>query len=88
MGKVLSIIIPLSTKRVNAVHTVTNLLQQDYPDLEIIFVDDGSDATYEKVRRAFAAEPRVRGDQTQWWQGFGPEFLVSAFATNPCPGMH
>lgn len=60
VGKV-SIIIPAFNEEVNAVHTVANLLQQDYPDLEIIFVDDGStDATYEKVRQAFAAEPRVR----------------------------
>ena len=53
-GKV-SIIVPAYNEQVNAVNTVTNLLYQDYPDYEIIFVDDGSaDATFELVKNAFA----------------------------------
>jgi len=55
-----SIIVPAYNEELNAVKTVTNLLQQDYPSFEIIFVDDGSaDTTYEKIKAAFANEPRV-----------------------------
>jgi len=58
-GKV-SIIVPAFNEEVNAVNTVKNLLRQDYPDFEIIFVDDGStDNTYEKIERAFANNRRV-----------------------------
>ncbi len=49
-----SIIVPAYNEEVNAVRTVTSLLNQDYPQLEIIFVDDGSkDSTYENVQQAF-----------------------------------
>jgi peptidoglycan-N-acetylglucosamine deacetylase len=58
-GKV-SIIVPAYNEEVNAVNTIRNLLRQDYPDFEIIFVDDGSkDATYEIVGEAFAKNDRV-----------------------------
>lgn len=56
-----SVIIPAYNEEVNAVRTVRNLLKSDYPNLEIIFVDDGStDATYEKVQKAFAGHPKVK----------------------------
>ena len=59
-GKV-SIIVPAYNEEVNAVTTINNLLKQDYPDFEIIFVDDGStDATYEIVEKAFAKNERVK----------------------------
>lgn len=59
-GKV-SIIVPAYNEEVNAVQTVRNLLKQDYPDFEIIFVDDGSrDTTYKVVSSAFTGEPRVK----------------------------
>ena len=49
-----SIIIPAYNEQVNAVRTVKSLIAQDYPNLEIIFVDDGSkDETYAKVKEAF-----------------------------------
>ena len=56
-----SIIVPAYNEEKNAVQTVQSLLQQDYPELEIIFVDDGSsDSTYELVKNAFAGDPRVQ----------------------------
>jgi len=49
-----SIIIPAYNEEVNSVKTVESLLQQDYPNMEIIFIDDGSkDDTYSKVEQAF-----------------------------------
>ena len=59
-GKV-SIIVPAYNEEINAVKTVHNLLQQDYPDYEIIFVDDGSkDATYAMVAAAFTNNDKVK----------------------------
>jgi len=56
-----SVIIPAFNEEVNAVRTVSSLLNQDYPSLDIIFVDDGSsDKTFEKVSAAFAGNPKVR----------------------------
>ena len=55
-----SIIIPAYNEEVNAVKTVESLLQQDYPNMEIIFVDDGSkDETYTRVEKAFLHVPNV-----------------------------
>ena len=57
----ISIIVPAYNEAVNAVKTVTNLLQQDYPDFDIVFVDDGSkDATYATVHNAFASNKKVK----------------------------
>ncbi len=56
-----SIIIPAFNEEINAVNTINNLLLQDYPDFEIIFVDDGStDRTYPTVRAAFEYNEKVR----------------------------
>jgi poly-beta-1,6 N-acetyl-D-glucosamine synthase len=56
-----SIIVPAYNEEINAVNTISNLLQQDYPGLEIIFVDDGSaDGTYNKVKTAFADQSQVK----------------------------
>ncbi|MBS1919137.1 MAG: glycosyltransferase [Bacteroidetes bacterium] len=56
-----SIIVPAYNEEVNAVKTVRNLLLQDYPDFEVIFVDDGSkDNTYEIVLNTFKNNPRVQ----------------------------
>ena len=49
-----SVIIPAYNEEVNAIRTVSSILAQDYPELEIIFVDDGStDQTFMRVREYF-----------------------------------
>lgn len=56
-----TVIIPAYNEEVDAVRTVESLLQQDYPNLKIIFVDDGSkDNTYEKVKNHFENVPAVQ----------------------------
>ena len=60
-GLKVSVIVPAYNEEVNAVKTVNSLLQQDYKDLDIVFVDDGSkDATFETVRKAFENHPKVK----------------------------
>ncbi len=55
-----SIIVPAYNEEVNSIRTVNSLLAQDYPDIEIIFVDDGSkDMTYLNVKEVFENNPRV-----------------------------
>ena len=56
-----SIIVPAFNEEINAVRTVESLLQQDYPDLQIVFVDDGSsDSTFKTVSDFFANHPNVQ----------------------------
>jgi cellulose synthase/poly-beta-1,6-N-acetylglucosamine synthase-like glycosyltransferase/spore germination protein YaaH/peptidoglycan/xylan/chitin deacetylase (PgdA/CDA1 family) len=56
-----SIIVPAYNEEINAIKTIENLLQQDYEDLEIVFVNDGStDNTFEKVAGAFVNNDKVR----------------------------
>ncbi|MDQ3843631.1 MAG: polysaccharide deacetylase family protein, partial [Bacteroidota bacterium] len=56
-----SVIVPAYNEEVNAVTSLQNLLKADYPNFEIIFVDDGSkDSTYKKVSDAFTDHPRVK----------------------------
>jgi cellulose synthase/poly-beta-1,6-N-acetylglucosamine synthase-like glycosyltransferase/spore germination protein YaaH/peptidoglycan/xylan/chitin deacetylase (PgdA/CDA1 family) len=56
-----SIIVPAYNEEVNAVRSLHNLLQCDYPAFEIIFVDDGSsDSTYRKVNDAFGHHPKMQ----------------------------
>ena len=56
-----SVIVPAYNEEVNAIRTVKSLLAQNYPQLEIIFVDDGSkDETYTRVGEYFLANPKVR----------------------------
>ena len=58
--RTVSIIVPAYNEEINAVKTVRNLLQQDYPGLEIVFVDDGSkDNTYKVVADAFGNNEKV-----------------------------
>ncbi len=56
-----SIIVPAHNEEVNAVSSLTHLIQTTYPNFEVIFVDDGSsDSTYEKVNEAFKDNPLVK----------------------------
>jgi poly-beta-1,6 N-acetyl-D-glucosamine synthase len=56
-----SIIVPAYNEEVNAVKTIENLLQQDYPRFDIIFIDDGSrDNTYNKVFEIFRENDKVK----------------------------
>ncbi len=56
-----SIIVPAYNEEVNAVGSLNNLLKTDYPNFEIIFVDDGSkDTTFEKVDAAFQHNTKIR----------------------------
>jgi cellulose synthase/poly-beta-1,6-N-acetylglucosamine synthase-like glycosyltransferase len=56
-----SIIVPAYNEELNAVRTVQSLLQQDYPNLQIVFVDDGStDNTFNTVLDAYRDYPNVQ----------------------------
>lgn len=56
-----SIIVPAYNEEVNAINTINNLLEQNYPSFEIIFVDDGSkDSTYKKVADTFHNHPVIK----------------------------
>lgn len=55
-----SIIVPAYNEEVNIVRTIKTLKQQDYPNMHIYFVDDGSkDHTLERVREAFGDDYEV-----------------------------
>ncbi|MEO6916691.1 MAG: polysaccharide deacetylase family protein [Chitinophagaceae bacterium] len=56
-----SIIVPAYNEELNAVSSLQNLLMTDYPNFNVIFVDDGSkDTTFVKVQEAFTHDPRVQ----------------------------
>ncbi|HSV10884.1 MAG TPA: glycosyltransferase [Hanamia sp.] len=55
-----SIVVPAYNEELNSIRTINSLLAQDYPKLEIIFIDDGSkDKTFEKVHEAFRDNAKV-----------------------------
>lgn len=56
-----SVIVPAYNEEVNACRTVASLLQQNYPNLQVVFVDDGSrDETFRVVSETFAGNPQVQ----------------------------
>jgi glycosyltransferase involved in cell wall biosynthesis len=57
----LSVLIPACNEAANLESAVATLLQQDYPDLEMILVDDRStDGTGEIIERLARENPRIR----------------------------
>jgi peptidoglycan-N-acetylglucosamine deacetylase len=56
-----SIIVPAYNEEINAIRTIESLLRQDYPNFQVVFIDDGSrDSTFSKVSNAFEAAPNVK----------------------------
>jgi cellulose synthase/poly-beta-1,6-N-acetylglucosamine synthase-like glycosyltransferase/spore germination protein YaaH/peptidoglycan/xylan/chitin deacetylase (PgdA/CDA1 family) len=56
-----SIIVPAYNEEVNIISSLQNLLKTDYPNFDIIFVDDGSkDDTYAKVVDVFAGHQKIK----------------------------
>ncbi len=56
-----SIIVPGYNEEITAPKTVENLLRLDYPDFEIVFVDDGSkDNTYKNIEAQFGNNTKVQ----------------------------
>jgi poly-beta-1,6 N-acetyl-D-glucosamine synthase len=56
-----SIIVPAFNEEMNATRTVQSLLQQDYPNMQVVFVDDGSkDNTFKIVQDAFYGNSNVK----------------------------
>ncbi|KQT26106.1 glycosyl transferase family 2 [Chryseobacterium sp. Leaf405] len=56
-----SIIVPAYNEEVNIISSLHNLLQQNYPNFDIIMVDDGSkDSTYKKAKAEFTDHPRLK----------------------------
>jgi cellulose synthase/poly-beta-1,6-N-acetylglucosamine synthase-like glycosyltransferase/peptidoglycan/xylan/chitin deacetylase (PgdA/CDA1 family) len=55
-----SVVVPAYNEEINSVRTINSLLSQNYPKLEVIFVDDGSkDQTFETVNEHFRQNPKV-----------------------------
>jgi cellulose synthase/poly-beta-1,6-N-acetylglucosamine synthase-like glycosyltransferase/spore germination protein YaaH/peptidoglycan/xylan/chitin deacetylase (PgdA/CDA1 family) len=55
-----SIIVPAYNEEINAIKTIDNLLLQDYPNFDIVFVDDGSmDKTYQMILDTFGSISKV-----------------------------
>jgi cellulose synthase/poly-beta-1,6-N-acetylglucosamine synthase-like glycosyltransferase len=56
-----SILIPAYNESANCLATIRSLLDLEYPDYEILFVNDGSqDNTFELIRDAYQLEPAIR----------------------------
>ncbi len=55
------ILVPAYNEEVNIIKTLNNLLQTDYPNFRILFIDDGSkDNTYNLVQSTFSNHEKVR----------------------------
>jgi cellulose synthase/poly-beta-1,6-N-acetylglucosamine synthase-like glycosyltransferase/peptidoglycan/xylan/chitin deacetylase (PgdA/CDA1 family)/spore germination protein YaaH len=60
-GHKVSIIVPGYNEELTAPKTVANLLLSDYPDIEIVFVDDGSkDNTFRNIESQYGNHPKVK----------------------------
>ncbi len=57
----LSIIVPAYNEEMGATSTIASLLNQNYPNFEVVFVDDGSkDKTFENVKAAYGNHAQVQ----------------------------
>lgn len=76
----LSIILPSYNEEQNIANTakvLEELLEAEQIDYELIFVSDGSvDGTYEEIKKAAAANPRIKG--AQFSRNFGKEASIFA----------
>ena len=60
-GPLVSIIVPAYNEEINATRTVQSLLLQDYANMQVIFIDDGSkDNTYKIVLDTFTGNDKVK----------------------------
>ncbi|MDE7270870.1 MAG: glycosyltransferase family 2 protein [Acetatifactor sp.] len=77
---VLSIVLPAYNEEQNIANTAQVLsafLEEQGIDYELVFISDGSrDNTYEEIRKAAAANPRIRG--AQFSRNFGKEAGIFA----------
>jgi len=65
-----SIVIPCHNNAEHALECLASVARMDYPNLEIIVVDDGStDGTAERIARSHPAVTVLRGDGNLWWAG-------------------
>jgi cellulose synthase/poly-beta-1,6-N-acetylglucosamine synthase-like glycosyltransferase len=56
-----SVLVPAYNEAANCLATIRSLLDLEYPDYEILFINDGStDRTIELIREAYALEPAFR----------------------------
>jgi len=56
-----SIIVPAYNEELNVVGSIQNLLKTDYPNFEIVFIDDGSkDETFERMVYVFSEHPQIK----------------------------
>ena len=61
MSTLVSIVIPTYNRAALVQRAIDSALQQTYPDIELIVVDDGStDGTEAAIRARYGADPRVR----------------------------
>ncbi len=59
-GPLVSVLIPCFNEEKVIVSAISRILESDWTSLEVLVLDDGSgDATADRVREAFGAEPRV-----------------------------
>ena len=76
----LSVVLPAYNEQQNIAYTtgvLSGLFEQNGIDYELIFVSDGSsDATYEEIEKAAAANHRVKG--AQFSRNFGKEAGIFA----------
>jgi cellulose synthase/poly-beta-1,6-N-acetylglucosamine synthase-like glycosyltransferase/spore germination protein YaaH/peptidoglycan/xylan/chitin deacetylase (PgdA/CDA1 family) len=56
-----SVIVPAYNEEITVLESLTSLLKSDYPNIEFIFVDDGStDDTYKIVKDNFSQDARIK----------------------------